>query len=81
MQHCIHTYTRQLMSRPQLAFAVRAYGHADRSTVLAQCNRAAIAASCFKVVEHGLSALATNRPTDAMDNSSRMLATSESRTK
>jgi len=59
MQHCIHTYTGQLASLPQLAFAVGEDGTADRSTVLLGYLRRADGNWHVRVIQHKA---ARNRP-------------------
>jgi len=71
MQHCIHTYTRQLLSRSQLAFALGADGHADRSTVLVQCNRAADGRWHVQIKQHR--AVRNRLPSEACEAAVRRL--------
>ena len=60
MQHCIHTYTRQIASMPQLAFALGDDGAGDRSTALLGYRRGWEGGWHVQVLQHKA---VRNRPT------------------
>ena len=60
MHHCIHTYTRQLASMPQLAFALGENGAGDRSTALLGYRRGWDGSFHLQVLQHKAM---RNRPT------------------